>query len=98
MSGLPMRILSRRSVCKPFMTPMITISALTPTSTPPIAMTLISERRREPRRLRRYLQAIASSSFVMPPPSLGPSLLGPERGKEDHVADVRLVRQVHEES
>jgi hypothetical protein len=36
-----------------FITPMMTISALTPTSTPPIAMTLISDNRLDPRRLRR---------------------------------------------
>ena len=32
---------------------MITISALTPTTTPPIAITLISDSSFEPRRLRR---------------------------------------------
>jgi hypothetical protein len=53
MSGLPTRIFSRRSFCSPFITPMMTMSALTPTSTPPIAMTLISDTRRELRRLRR---------------------------------------------
>ena len=43
MSGLPMRIFSRRSVCRPFITPMITISALTAMVTPPMAITLISD-------------------------------------------------------
>jgi hypothetical protein len=31
----------------------MTISALTPTSTPPMAITLISDNKRDPRRLRR---------------------------------------------
>ena len=53
MSGLPMRIFSRRSFCSPFITPMITISALTATVTPPIAMRLISDSSFDPRRLRR---------------------------------------------
>ena len=35
------------------MTPMITISALTPTTRPPMAITVMNESRREPRRLRR---------------------------------------------
>ena len=35
------------------MTPMITTSALTPTITPPMAMTVMNESRRDPRRLRR---------------------------------------------
>ncbi|OYV72083.1 MAG: hypothetical protein B7Z72_05555 [Gemmatimonadetes bacterium 21-71-4] len=52
-SGLPSRILFRRSVCSPVITPLIRIRALTPTITPPIAITLISDSRREPRRLRR---------------------------------------------
>src|SRR6185437_12674233 len=66
MSGLPTRIFSRRSCCNPFMTPMITIKALTPTSTPPMAMMLISDSSFEPRRLRKYLQAICSSSLLIP--------------------------------
>ncbi len=41
---------------------MMTISALTPTSTPPMAMTLMKDNRRDPRRLRRYRHAIANSS------------------------------------
>ena len=53
MSGLPIRIFSRRSRCSPFITPMMTISALTPTTTPPIAMTLMSDSSLDPRRLRR---------------------------------------------
>ena len=53
MSGLPMRIFSRRSCCSPFITPMMTMSALTPTTTPPIAITLISDSSFDPRRLRR---------------------------------------------
>jgi len=52
-SGLPTRIFSRRSFCSPFMTAMMRISALTPTATPPIAITLISDNSRDPRRLRR---------------------------------------------
>jgi hypothetical protein len=48
-----MRIFSRKSFCSPFMTPIITISALTPTITPPIAIMLISDRSFDPRRLRR---------------------------------------------
>jgi hypothetical protein len=35
------------------MTPMITISALTPTMTPPIAIRLMSDNSFDPRRLRR---------------------------------------------
>ena len=38
MSGLPVRIFSRRSFCRPFMTPMMTTSALTATVTPRIAI------------------------------------------------------------
>src|SRR6266566_1476901 len=64
MSGLPTRIFSRRSCCSPFITPMMTMSALTPTSTPPMAMMLISESSLEPRRLRKYLHAICNSSVV----------------------------------
>ena len=48
-----MRIFSRRSVCSPFITPMITISALTATVTPRIAIVLMSDSSRDPRRLRR---------------------------------------------
>jgi hypothetical protein len=51
-SGLPTRILSRRSRWSPFMTAMITMSAPTPTMTPAIAMTLMNDSSREPRRLR----------------------------------------------
>jgi hypothetical protein len=52
MSGLPIRIFSRRSVCSPSMTPMMTMSALTATVTPRIAIVLMSDSRRDPRRLR----------------------------------------------
>jgi hypothetical protein len=52
-SGLPIRIFSRRSFWSPFITPMITINALTPTMTPPIAIMLISDSSFDPRRLRR---------------------------------------------
>jgi hypothetical protein len=51
--GLATRIFSRRSCWRPFITPMMTISALTPTTTPPMAMTLMNESSRDPRRLRR---------------------------------------------
>jgi hypothetical protein len=53
MSGLPTRIFSRRSRCRPFITPMMMISALTPTTTPPIAITLMKDSRRDRRPLRR---------------------------------------------
>ena len=45
---------------------MMTISALTPTTTPTIAITLISDSSFDPRRLRRYRHAIASSSEFIP--------------------------------
>jgi hypothetical protein len=51
-SGLPTRIFSRRSRCNPFMTAMITMSAPTPTITPAIAITLMNDNSRDPRRLR----------------------------------------------
>ncbi len=53
MSGDPMRIFSRRSRCNPFITPITTMRALTPTMTPPMAMTLMNDSSFEPRRLRR---------------------------------------------
>src|SRR3954465_2673925 len=49
---------------------MMMISALTPTSTPPIAMILISESSLEPRLLRRYRHAICNSSLLTPASSL----------------------------
>jgi len=52
-SGLATRIFSRKSVCRPFITPMITTSALTPTITPAMAMTVMNDKSRDPRRLRR---------------------------------------------
>ena len=64
-SGLPIRIFSRKSFCSPVMTPMITMSALTPTTTPPIAITLISDSSFDPRRLRRYRHAMPSSSRLI---------------------------------
>ena len=48
------------------MTPMTTISALTPTTTPTIAMTLMNDSSFDPRRLRRYRQAIESSRELIP--------------------------------
>ena len=51
------------------MTPTTKISALTPTITPPIAITVISDRSRVPLRLRRYRHAIASSRRLTFPAS-----------------------------
>ena len=67
MSGLPMRIFSRRSFCSPVITPMMTISALTAMVTPPIEMRLISDSSFDPRRLRRYRDARPSSRRVVIP-------------------------------
>ena len=68
----------------------MTMSALTPTTTPPIAITLMSDSSFEPRRLRRYRQAIAE---------LEPRSFGAHRRKEDHVADVRVsVRYMNSRS
>ena len=44
------------------MTPSTKISAVTPTITPPVAMTVINDSRRDERRLRRYRNAIRASS------------------------------------
>ena len=51
--GLATRIRSRRSFRRPFITPSTTISAMTPTATPPVEITVLSDAVREPRRLRR---------------------------------------------
>ena len=48
-----MRILSRRSDCSPFITPSTSTSAVTPTVTPPTAITVIKDSSRDERRLRR---------------------------------------------
>jgi hypothetical protein len=53
MCGLVPRILSRRSRCSPVITAVTTISAITPTKTPPIEIRVISERKRIPRREAR---------------------------------------------
>src|SRR5690606_9326107 len=91
MSGLPMRIFSRRSRCNPFITPMMRMSALTPTTTPPMAITLIIDSSLEPRRLRRYRQAISNSRRV------NGSTFGAHGRKQDYVTDVRRTRKVHEQ-
>ena len=87
-SGLPMRIFSRRSFCNPFITPMMTINALTATATPPIEIRLISESSFDPRRLRRYREASQSSRRLS---------FRAQRGKQDDVADVRRVGEIHEQ-
>src|SRR3954463_7657251 len=114
MSGLPIRIFSRRSLCRPLITPMMTISALTATVTPRMAMMLISESSFDPRRLRRYRQAIDISRRVMFYPSRNSERRGeapkggtikamaipslrPQRRKQNDIADVRRVREVHEQ-
>jgi hypothetical protein len=48
-----MRIFSRRSFCKPLITPSTITSAITPTVTPPPAMPVINDTSRDARRLRR---------------------------------------------
>jgi hypothetical protein len=51
--GLATRIRSRRSLRRPFITPSTTINAITPTATPPVEITVLSEAALELRRLRR---------------------------------------------
>ncbi len=47
------------------MTPMTMMSAITPTVTPPAAITVMSENTRSERRLRRYRDAIVRSTCFM---------------------------------
>src|ERR1051325_3693350 len=60
--GLATRIFSRRSACRPFITPRTTTSAMTPTVTPPTAITVMRDSRRDERRLRKYRRVIRRSS------------------------------------
>src|SRR5688572_14537644 len=62
--GLATRMRERRSLRRPFITPSTTISAITPTATPPVAMTVWSDANFEDRRDRRYRPAIRRSSRV----------------------------------
>ena len=48
-----MRIFSRSSLCSPFITPITTIKAVTPTATPAVAISVMSDTNRDERRLRR---------------------------------------------
>ncbi len=48
---------SRTSVCRPDITPITTISAITPTQIPPMAMIVIRLRKRDELRADRFLVA-----------------------------------------
>ena len=64
------------------MTPMTTMSALTPMTTPQIAMMVMNDRRREPPCPRRYRQAMPSSSLVLKgTPALTHGLASPGRSR-----------------
>ena len=104
--GLPTRILSRRSSRSPFITPSTTISALTPTTTPPVAITLLSEAAAScagsagsARRCATRAVAASGGSTGHRRSEIDPasSTLRPHRRKEDHVADGRLVGEEHEQ-
>ena len=75
-----MRIFSRRSFCSPFITPMMTISALTPT---------IDAANGDHADQRQQSRAAPAPQIAPGDRQLEASSFGPQRGKEDHVANVR---------
>ena len=76
------------------MTPMTTISAMTPTVTPPVAISVISET--QPRRTAAAQVAPGDLQLEPTAHSIDAGSFGAER-EQDHVADRRPFRQQHDQ-